>query len=352
MLDELRSVAEENSAELDEPAADTDSGSTTQTEDTATTTTTETEETTTTADEQAATTEAPESTSSSSSSVPEEDSTTTSEAVTEENEDETTTTVTQDPTTTVAQDPDETSTTTEAPEVEVPVVGEFEVLEILDHDVDAFTQGLEISDGRLFESTGLVGRSSIRELDLATGNVIRSTAVPEFFAEGLTIVGDTAIQLTWQDEIALRYDLETFEVIETYNYEGEGWGLCLASEGSGNLIMSDGSAELEFRDPDTFQSLGSVEVLLDGTPINRLNELECVGDTVWANIWLSDLIVEINPATGTVLTVIDAAELRPESTTNDSGAVLNGIAYDPTDNTLLVTGKLWPVIYRLDIDAG
>ena len=116
--------------------------------------------------------------------------------------------------------------------------------------------------------------------------------------------------------------------------------------------MSDGSAELEFRDPDTFQSLGSVEVLLDGTPINRLNELECVGDTVWANIWLSDLIVEINPATGTVLTVIDAAELRPESTTNDSGAVLNGIAYDPTDNTLLVTGKLWPVIYRLDIDAG
>ena len=140
-------------------------------------------------------------------------------------------------------------------------------------------------------------------------------------------------------------------MIESYEYEGQGWGLCLASEGSGNLVMSDGSSELEFRDPDTFASLGSVEVLLDGSPILNLNELECIGDTVWANIWLSSLVIEIDPATGDVLTVLDIDSLRPESTINDSGAVWNGLAYDPSNGTLLVTGKLWPTIFRLDISS-
>lgn len=225
----------------------------------------------------------------------------------------------------------------------------FDVVEILNHDNNAFTQGLEISDGRLFESTGIIGQSTIRELDLVTGDVIRITQVPEVFGEGLTIVGDTAIQLTWQDEIAFRYDLDSFEIIDTYTYDGEGWGLCNATEGSGNLVMSDGSSQLEFRDPETFESIGFVDVEFDGAPVENLNELECVGDTVWANIWLTDLIIEIDPNTGAVLTVIDAAELRPDSTTNNSGAVLNGLAYDSTTNTMIVTGKLWPVMYRLEI---
>lgn len=241
-----------------------------------------------------------------------------------------------------------TTTTTEAPG---PArAASFDVVEMLNHDTNAFTQGLEISDGRLFESTGIIGESTIRELDLATGDVIRTTQVPEVFAEGLTIVGDTAIQLTWQSQIAYRYELDTFEVIETYDYDGEGWGLCNATEGSGNLVMSDGSSLLEFRDPDTFESVGSVEVLFDGAPVENLNELECVGDTVWANIWLTDLIIEIDPNTGAVITVIDAAELRPDTTTNSTGAVLNGLAYDATTDTMLVTGKLWPIIYRLDIN--
>lgn len=237
------------------------------------------------------------------------------------------------------------TTTTIAPAG--PTVASFEIVETIPHDTGAFTQGLEIADGRLFESTGLVGESSIRELDLNSGEVLRNTAVPQVFGEGLTIVGDTAIQITWQDGIAFRYDLDTFDVVESYTYEGQGWGLCLASEGSGNLVMSDGSSTLEFRDPDSFESLGSVEVLLDGTPIVNLNELECVGNTVWANIWLSGLVVEIDPATGDVLTVLDIESLRPESTESDNGAVWNGLAWDPSDGTLLVTGKRWPTIYRL-----
>lgn len=231
-----------------------------------------------------------------------------------------------------------------------PQSATYEIVETLTHDTGAFTQGLEISDGRLFESTGLVGQSTIRELDLTTGSVRRSSEVAEVFAEGLTIIGDTALQLTWQSEIAYRYDIDTFEVIDSYVYDGEGWGICQDSA-TGNLIMSDGSAELEFRDPDTFDSLGSVQVLLDDAAVSQLNELECVNGTVWANIWMSDFIIEIEPATGTVITVLNLAELRPESTLNDNSAVLNGLAFDPTDGTMLVTGKRWPVIYRLDISS-
>ena len=174
--------------------------------------------------------------------------------------------------------------------------------------------------------------------------------MPEVFAEGLTIIGDEAIQLTWMAGEAYRYDLDTFEINETYQYEGEGWGLCHASAGSGNLVMSDGSSQLEFRNPDTFASLGFVDVTFNDEPIDNLNELECIGDTVWANIWLSSLVIEIDPQTGDVLTVFDADELRPDSTRSDSGAVWNGLAYDPTDGTLLFTGKNWPIIYRLAIN--
>ncbi len=282
--------------------------------------------------------------------TPEADDTAVGETTTTESEPAATTSSTAAPSTSASTSAPTTTATTAAPD-SGPAVASFEVIETIPHDTGAFTQGLEISNGRLFESTGLVGRSSIRELDLATGQILRNVAVPEVFGEGLTIVGDTAIQLTWQDEIAFRYDLETFDVIESYEYEGQGWGLCLASEGSGNLVMSDGSSELEFRDPDTFASLGSVEVLLDGSPILNLNELECIGDTVWANIWLSSLVIEIDPATGDVLTVLDIDSLRPESTINDSGAVWNGLAYDPSNGTLLVTGKLWPTIFRLDISS-
>lgn len=225
-----------------------------------------------------------------------------------------------------------------------PAAASFEILEVIPHDTGAFTQGLEIFDDRLFESTGLVGQSSIRELDLDSGAVLRNTAVDNVFAEGLTILGDTAIQLTWQDGVAFRYDTETFEQTETYTYEGEGWGLCHDDE---QLVMSDGSPTLQFRDPGTFELRSTVDVTFAGVPVDELNELECVDGTVWANIWRSSLIVEIDPGTGAVLTVLNAATLTPPEVAGSSSAVLNGIAFDPTDGTFLLTGKLWPSIYRV-----
>lgn len=229
-----------------------------------------------------------------------------------------------------------------------PVALQFTIVETLPHDTGAFTQGLEIEDGRLFESTGLVGRSSIREIDLDTGEVIRQEAVPDVFAEGLTLLGDSAIQLTWRDGLAYRYNADTFEVTDTYNYEGEGWGLC---DSGAELVMSDGTSTLDFRDPDTFELLSSVEVALSGAPVEMLNELECVDGAVWANIWQSSLIIQIDPATGDVIGVLNAATLTPPSVAEDNSAVLNGIAYDPADGTFLLTGKLWPSIFRVRIEA-
>ena len=227
-----------------------------------------------------------------------------------------------------------------------PVGASYEIIEIIAHDTAAFTQGFEISNGRLFESTGLVGRSSIRELDIDTGEVLRSTAVDDVFAEGLTILGDTALQLTWQDGVAYRYDTETFERIATYTYEGEGWGLCHDDD---QLVMSNGTPTLQFRDPETFALVSTIEVTYAGAPVAQLNELECVGGTVWANIWRSSLIIEISPTTGQVLTVLNAATLTPPEVADDTSAVLNGIAYDPADGTFLLTGKLWPSVFRVQI---
>jgi len=230
-----------------------------------------------------------------------------------------------------------------------PTQLEFTVVETLPHDTSAFTQGLEIVDGRLFESTGLVGSSSIREVDVDTGEVLRSQPVPDVFAEGLTLVDDTAIQLTWQDGVAYRYDTETFAVVDTYAYEGEGWGLCYDGD---RLVMSDGTPTLDFRDPDTFDLLDSVDVELSGAPVSFLNELECVEGLVWANIWQSSLIVQIDPDSGNVVGVLNAQTLTPPNVDLGTGAVLNGIAYDPADGTFLLTGKLWPSIYRVQIQPA
>jgi len=231
-----------------------------------------------------------------------------------------------------------------------PARAEFEIIETFDHDTAAFTQGLEFSEGALFESTGLVGQSTLRELDPETGATIRSVSVPDVFAEGITIIedegGDSVVQLTWQDEIAFRYDVDTFEVTGTYNYEGQGWGICDDGE---RLVMSNGSSTLQFRDIDDFSLLGMIDVTFAGAEIELLNELECVNGRVWANIWQSTLIVEIDPALGEVTRVLDAAELVPPGFEGRNDDVLNGIAYDPADDTYLLTGKRWPTIYRVRI---
>ncbi len=231
---------------------------------------------------------------------------------------------------------------------EFPIEVGYEIIETFEHDTSAFTQGFELSEGRLFESTGLAGLSSIRELDPETGEVLRSSPVPQVFAEGLTVIeepaGSTAIQLTWKDGVAFRYDLETFDVVDSYDSDGEGWGLCHDGD---QLVMSDGSDRLTFRDSESFAPTGDVAVTLSDVPVLAINELECVGQAVWANIWQSPLIIQIDPSTGTVTRVLNAVGLIPTGLAGNSSSVLNGIAYDAEDGTYLLTGKNWPVTYRV-----
>jgi glutamine cyclotransferase len=234
------------------------------------------------------------------------------------------------------------------------------------HDATAWTQGLQLDeDGRLYESTGLRGRSTIREVDPQTGAVLRSVPLPdEQFGEGLALVGDRLIQLTWQEGVANTWDATTFEGLGALDYEGEGWGLCFDGQ---RLVMSDGSDRLTFRDPTTFEATGSVRIEPAGLAPMRLNELECVEGDVWANAWLTDTIVRIDPDAGRVTGTLDLAGLldqvpltdppgvtdSPLSTqlppATDAPDVLNGIAWDAASGTFLVTGKLWPALFEIRV---
>lgn len=227
-----------------------------------------------------------------------------------------------------------------------------EIVEWVPHDPDAFTQGLEVANGAMYESTGLWGQSSLRAVDPATGEAIVRVDLPdEFFGEGLTVVGDEIVQLTWQSGTALVYDRATLELLREHSYEGEGWGLC---EMSGELIMTDGSDRLVRRDPETFELLSTVTVTAPGYDgrLDHLNELECVEDLVIANVWQTDALLVIDPDTGRVVAAIDAGPLvddvyraSPESQID----VLNGVAFDPDTTTLWMTGKLWPRLYRVRV---
>ncbi|MCE6994204.1 glutaminyl-peptide cyclotransferase [Saccharothrix sp. S26] len=225
----------------------------------------------------------------------------------------------------------------------VPGPTRVEVLGTLPHDPGAFTQGLELSDGVLYEGTGLEGQSSLRRLDPVTGRVEHRVDLPEpLFGEGITVVGDRIWQLTWQDGVAIERDRDTLEEVRRVTYEGEGWGLC---RDGGRLVMSDGSDELAFRDPASFAETGRVAVRRDGQPVTRLNELECVDGQVWANIWQSDEVVRIDPANGQVTAAVDLGGLRPPDV--PASNVLNGIAAVPGTDEFLVTGKNWPTIFRV-----
>ncbi len=221
-----------------------------------------------------------------------------------------------------------------------------EVIRELPHDPGAFTQGLEFDGDDLYESTGLEGRSSLRLVDAETGEVIRIRPLDDrLFAEGLTVVGDELLQLTYRAGRLLRWEKSTFEPTGESRYEGEGWGLCYDGEA---LWMSDGSSSLTRRDPVTFEVLSRLDVRSGGEPVTRLNELECVGDQVYANVWQTDLIVVIDTESGRVAATIDASPLWDQiSGVVDPGAVLNGIAYDPSRELFLVTGKLWPSAFEV-----
>jgi len=230
-----------------------------------------------------------------------------------------------------------------------PTAGPAERLDVLvvgvaPHDSQAFTQGLLLHDGVLYESTGLYNSSSVRAVDPASGNVSRQIALAgTYFGEGLARVGDRLIQLTWQEHTAFVYDLATFGSLGEFAYTTEGWGLCY--DGT-RLVMSDGSNTLFFRDPTTFAVIGKVAVMLDGSPLPNLNELECVGRTVYANVWSTDTIARIDPDTGVVTGMIDASGLLT-SAERANAEVLNGIAYHPTNGTFLLTGKFWPKLFEV-----
>lgn len=230
---------------------------------------------------------------------------------------------------------------------EAPVAYKYKIVNTFAHDRQAFTQGLIFEDGFLYEGTGLYGYSSLRKVELKTGKVLQSHRLPEdLFGEGITTFADRIIQLTLYSQTGFVYDKRTFELVEEFHYPYEGWGI--THDGT-HLITSDGSAELYFLDPDTFNEVRRVKVVDEGRAIQGLNELEYVEGEIFANIWFSDRIARIDPRTGEVTSWIDLSGLRPSDISYDPDAVLNGIAYDSGGKRLFVTGKLWPKLYEIKL---
>ncbi|MDQ0378939.1 glutaminyl-peptide cyclotransferase [Amycolatopsis thermophila] len=218
-----------------------------------------------------------------------------------------------------------------------------QVLETLPHDPSAFTQGLEFSGPTLYEGTGLVGRSSLRAGAPGQPPATRVDLPSPLFGEGITVTGPTVWQLTWQNGVAIERDARTLAELRRVSYDGEGWGLCHAD---GRLVMSDGSDRLTFRDPSTFEVTGQVTVHHGAQTFAQLNELECAGGAVYANVWQTDRILRIDPATGEVTGQITASGLLTAAQAA-SADVLNGIAAIPGTDEFLLTGKLWPLMFRV-----
>jgi glutamine cyclotransferase len=223
----------------------------------------------------------------------------------------------------------------------------YEVVHVYPHDTEAFTQGLIFLDGKLLESTGEEGRSTLRTVDLDSGQVIKKVDVaPQYFAEGMTVLNGKIYQLTWQHQVGFIYDYQTFTRVGEFNYSGEGWGL--TTDGS-SLILSDGSNRIRFIDPGSFKVTKTIAVTDNGQPINRLNELEFVQGEIYANIWHDQHIVTINPNSGAVTSWIDFSGLLKPGEAPDPEAVLNGIAEEPATGRLFVTGKLWPKLFEVKV---
>ena len=216
------------------------------------------------------------------------------------------------------------------------------------HDPDAYTQGLLYDNGFLYESTGQYGQSSLRKVELETGTVVQLHQLDDhFFAEGLALFGNRLLQLTWRANKGFAYRLDSFEPLAEFAYPTEGWGLTYDGE---LLIMSDGSATLYFRDPFTFAEVSRITVAAHDRPVSQLNELEWIAGEVFANIWQTDTIARIDPATGQVSGWIDLTGLLSDEDRRGSNAeVLNGIAYDSKGERLFVTGKWWPKLYQIEL---
>jgi glutaminyl-peptide cyclotransferase len=230
----------------------------------------------------------------------------------------------------------------------IPLYG-FMVKNTYPHDPQAFTQGLSIRDGYLYETTGMNGRSSLRKVELASGKVLqKKDLAPEFFGEGSALVGQDIVGLTWTSHAGFVYDLKTFALKRRFNYAGEGWGLASDAQ---HLYMSDGSADIRVLDPKTLEEQRRIHVTAEGKPITQLNELEVVDGQLFANVWGTDVIARIDPASGNVVGWIDLTGLLPPEKrgTTSVDAVLNGIAWDSKHKRLYVTGKLWPKLFEIEL---
>ena len=225
----------------------------------------------------------------------------------------------------------------------------YRIINTYPHDPGAFTQGLVYEDGVLFEGTGLYGQSSLRRVDLESGDVLQIYELPDkFFGEGITVFGDEIVQLTWKSGQGFVYDKASFELLRTFEYPTEGWGLTHDGE---QLIMSDGTSVLHFIDPDTYEATVRIDVIesIISSHVPLLNELEYVNGEIYANVWTEDRIARIDPATGQVVGWIDLTGLLGPEYRIERVDVLNGIAYDTEGGRLFVTGKWWPKLFEIEL---
>jgi glutamine cyclotransferase len=222
-----------------------------------------------------------------------------------------------------------------------------EIIRTYPHDRNAFTQGLVFKDNILFEGTGLRGHSSLRRVELETGDILQISQLPErFFGEGITIYEGNIIQLTWQSGAGFVYAKNSFELLDEFTYPTEGWGI---THDGNRLIMSDGTATLRFMNPETFEEIDRIDVFDSTGPVVRLNELEYIQGEIYANIWQTDRIARIDPETGRVIGWIDLTGILGQEDRIEPVDVLNGIAYDAENDRLFVTGKLWPRLFEIKL---
>jgi len=225
----------------------------------------------------------------------------------------------------------------------------YRVINSFPHDPEALTQGLVFDNGTLFEGTGLYGKSTLRQVELETGAVLRSLSLAsQYFGEGITIYKDQVVQLSWRSNTGFLYDKDSFELLQTFSYPTEGWGI---THDGVRLIVSDGTSTLYFWDPVTFEEIGRIEVHDQDGPVTQLNELEYVRGEVFANVYYTDRIARINPHTGKVTGWINLKGLLDSEEGLESAGVLNGIAYDAENDRLFVTGKRWPKLFEIRLIA-
>lgn len=221
----------------------------------------------------------------------------------------------------------------------------YRIVETYPHDTTSFTQGLFWDDGHLYEGTGQYGASRIARLDLKTGKALAQTRLPsDQFGEGITRWRDQIVGVTWQGGVGNRWTIKDLKRVGTFKYEGEGWGLTLLGD---SLVLSDGTPQLRFLDPATMKEQRRVTVRFGARPLAMLNELETIDGQIWANVWMTDFIVRIDPATGAIASYIDLAGLKADAGATGGDSVLNGIAWDAKKKRLFVTGKYWPKLYEI-----